>query len=339
MRFDTEKIKEVRQHVRNHVEEIDLWIGKNDTDMLKALLNSITEEKTYSPGEQIREEHMNSLKLVVNEAIKNSAQATIQLAKDKKSPIKPINNPVEHLMTVADYFYVRAMEKLGCPNMPLFAFDPDIQQTVERSAMALDRAFGKYDISKEKEFKSQRGKNADELDKKFTEHCLAIDSKNNKPKHMGELVAEYQALKERQKNHGPIWRFFHKDENRARNSLLSKMEKKIKETVHKSMGNDPDTLDPAKVARFYADASIRGHLAVAGDRRISTHTEKIFGALAVDQIRIDNGAKESMASYKAFVDEINGKEDKKLSEPVVSDKDTVKENAVSKEDNDFRLLD
>ena len=50
-----------------------------------------------------------------------------------------------------------------------------------------------------------------------------------------QLTAEYKALKKRQEGHGRIWRWFHREENEAREELLSRMEDMIKGFVGKDV--------------------------------------------------------------------------------------------------------
>jgi hypothetical protein len=344
MNFKRSEIKNVKKTIMRHAKEIDLLVMREDEDTLLATLDSVV-DRPYEQGEQISPEHMNIVKDSIKEIVQKTAGYVKTFSKDPKKPLKPIKNAADYVTTLTDYYFVLAMEKLGCPNMQVILFDPEVKGAVEKTALAIDRLFPKYNVSKEQEFTQQRGKDARELEVKFTEHSFAIDNKDNLPKHMGELVAQYQALKQRQQNHWPIWRFFHKSENKARNSLLNRMEKKLKATLHKSMRDDLDSLNPAKVSRAYADGIIRGEIEVAGQRRLSSEsTKKIFGTLSTDQTQIEkkntlleSDNKVPMGEDKDFVADINGNKEAKI-EPVKEDKSIEKDNIIAMDDNSFALL-
>ena len=123
------------------------------------------------------------------------------------------------------------------------------------------------------------------------------------------------------------------------------MEKKLKDTLHKSMRDDLDSLNPAKVSRAYADGIIRGEIEVAGQRRLSSEsTKKIFGTLSTDQTQIEkkntlleSDNKVPMGEDKDFVADINGNKEAKI-EPVKEDKSIEKDNIIAMDDNTFSLL-
>lgn len=96
---------------------------------------------------------------------------------------------------------------------------------------------------------------------------------------MGKIIAEYQDLKDRQKNHNAFWRFFHRTENKDRNALIEKMGKFIREQLLEGMKNiNLDEAVPALVSRKLADARIRGEVEVAGPRRLDpTTATRVFG--------------------------------------------------------------
>ena len=55
-------------------------------------------------------------------------------------------------------------------------------------------------LKKENTFKQQRGKDAAVVSKEFGRHVDGIKN-GKKAESIGKMIAEYQALKERQKNH------------------------------------------------------------------------------------------------------------------------------------------
>jgi hypothetical protein len=228
------------------------------------------------------------------------------------------------------------MEQLGCPNMPLFHFDPNIKNTLTKSAMEIHRAFVKYDVSREDTFKQQRGKDASEVSKEFERHIDGI-KKGKKAESMGKMIAEYQALKDRQKNHNGFWRFFHRTENKDRNALIEKMGKFIRGQLPEGMKKiNLDEVIPAVVSRNIADALIRGEVEVAGPRRLDpTTATRVFGCAPVNeeianQQKLFNefSPKEQLSKNEKFLKDVNGTDKVKTdnvpkAEAVNKDKEVV----------------
>jgi hypothetical protein len=233
--------------------------------------------------------------------------------------------------------------------MRIFEFDPDIKKAIEESAIKMDSTLHKYDISTRREFTQQRGKNAKELESRLIAHKAAIREQKNKPQHVGELIAEYQALKERQSRHGAIWRFFHSTENKERNALLANMAKTISGTMGQIFPKDRfknlDALNPSEIAREFANARIRGNVEVAGRNRLE-NTEKFFGTLDAESnkelqnnIEINSQLeKMPMGNNKDFVADINGKQEE-IVQPINENKANEKENIIAKDDGGFSLFD
>lgn len=350
MYFERNEIRKVKNHIARHANEIGVLMLDEDYSMYDGALNSIlaTHGRQYEQGEQITSEHYNALMDWAKSAVINSANSIIKNAKSGNFPEKPINDPVEHLLTLTDYFYVMGMQRLGCPNMQLFVFNNDVKTVIQEYALKMDKVLHKYDISTEREFTKQRGKNAKELEKRFSDHIVAINKQDNKPQHVGELIAEYQALKERQNRHIGIWRFFHSKENQARNELLSKMEDAIKTTMNKILPQNKsenlDALNPSEIARIFADARIRGSVEVAGVNRFGENAKKIFGYLdAETKNNLMNNKESDLSNYKepmgndkTFVEDINGKKEE-ISHSINENRVFEKDNIIANDDG-FQLL-
>ena len=345
MFFERNKIKSVREHIHSHATAINALISTTDVTTFEITLNSINDVKQYDQGEQISAEHLNELKSQVKTSLIHLTNYITEAAKNPKSSIQPIADPVDYLLTVTDYLYVMAQEKLGCPNIPLFIFDQDIKNTLEASALAIDRSFAKFEMTKESALAEQRGKDAKVVGKILQSHMKSIHDGVDKPKHVGEMIAEYQALKERQSNHGAIWRFFHPGENKARTALLKQMRSAISASLPQGMKIDLTKVAPAEIARRLADARIRGNVEVAGPHRIEGKMcEKIFGCAAADDTLIqqpnaglESEFKEPLNLDSEFVVDANGKKEE-LSAPVSASVESEKDVAVAKEGNEFCLF-
>ena len=348
MYFERSKIKDVKKYVMKHAKSINVVRLTDDEDAFLAALESISMDKKYKQGEDINQDHLEALKPWVENAVRNLAGVAISDLKNPKNPMTQIEDPVDYLTTLTDYYYVLAMEKLGCPNIPIFVFDSNIKKTIETCALAIDNSVPKYNFSTETEFTQQRGKNAKELQKKSIEHRTAISNGHNSAKHMGELITEYQALKMRQANHGSIWRFFHKSENKARNALLKSMEKTIKSKIESVFGKkvytNLDALNPSEIARKLADARIRGNVEMMGMYRLDSKTAEIFGQPSADQLmlqqkEIENSInnKMPMSTNEEFMADINDKKSE-ISEPIKENKRISKDNIILEGDNEVPFL-
>lgn len=172
-------------------------------------------------------------------------------------------------------------------------------------------------MSKDAAFNAQRYIDADKL----REDKLAplMDSINNGragAKQVGELLAEYQALKERQSRHGRIWRFFHKNENLLRNELMNEMRRTVEDFLGEKHGVDLDTVDPAKLAIWCAETQIRKDINEAITLR-ETDIEKAYG---VENNSAPEPNKDAVREHMPLNDEFSllGEVDsKQISQPII----------------------
>ena len=177
MYFKRSDIQNVKNHITKHANELNVMVGAKDDESYNKALNTILKTKQYYEGEQIDQKHMAVLKKNINNIIINTSNYLIKNADKLKGTVN-LSNPVDYLTTAIDGFFITAMEKLGCPNMPLPHFDPEIKNTLINSAIELNRSFVVYDFSKDDTFAAQRGKDAAEVSKIFGAHVKGL--KENK---------------------------------------------------------------------------------------------------------------------------------------------------------------
>ena len=326
MFFKKEDIQEVGRNVAHKTMMMNVVIVGEDRDRFNSLLDKILKEKQYSEGEKINDKHMTAIKSNINIIIGNLSDHLVKYAHRYKDSME-LSNPVECFSTAVDSLFISAMEKLGCPNMPIVHFDPEIKKTLEESAMKVHRSVVTFDISKENTFKQQRGKDAAVVSKEFGRHVDGIKN-GKKAESIGKMIAEYQALKERQKNHTAFWRFFHRTENKDRNALIEKMGKIIKGQLPAGMkGINLDEAVPNLVSRNIADALIRGEVEMAGPKRFDPKTAaQVFGC---------SPANEEIEYQRKLFDELSNKEQMSKDVNFLNDvigADNANKNNVSKDD-------
>ena len=216
-------------------------------------LAEIAANSAYEEGAEIKE---SDLMKITNEAG--------LIFKDIASGNGEIKKPVNALMTVTDYLYAMAMQKLGSPDMPAL-FGDEMQKNVCTFAAKI---IGKQSLDggrffADNVYEAQRGKDAADISK-TEEIRLAIEAAKVKmatPAQVEKLVAEYQALAKRQNGHGFFWRMFHSKENAARTQLLSKMEGALKIML----GDDANIKNSTPL--LLAEGSIRN--TVANEARLA----------------------------------------------------------------------
>ena len=327
MFFLISDIQNVKNHVNNRVDSLNIVFGQDDYDRFNQTIENILGQKKYAEGEEIDPNHIAEIKNNINIAISNLSDHLSQNARSVNG-VASLSNPVNYFATAVDALYITAMEKLGCPNMPIIHFDPNVKKTISEAAIKVHNSLVSYDVSRDNTFKQQRGKDANVVSRDFG---LLIDGIKNgkKAESMGKMVAEYQALKARQNGHGAIWRFFHGKENDARNILLEKMSDKIKALLPDGMGNiNLDEVNPSWVSRNIANARIRGEVELVGPKRLDAKgVEQAYGCAPADEeiVKIlkefsNLEQKEPMNKNANFLNDIIAKDDVK-SEPIIEDDD------------------
>lgn len=334
MYFEVGKINEVQSFVFARAKKMGISVSSEDGAYFGAIIDSIKEsrkaqgkEKLYKQGEDIDpEDHKN---------IRDAVQSLVELERDKlvaritanDPKMKDIKNTAEYFATYADVFYVNAMQQLGCPNMPLFMFDGGFRKTIDNSAISVHSAKESYkDIKTVEAYARQRYADAKDMDQAFNGIFVNIDKNYHTPRELGTLLAQYQALKIRQSNHGAIWRFFHRGENKARTEMLNKMDSYIRKALPKDLrGMNLDRVDPTKLARGIADRHIQANVELALTDRFTNKVEKFYGCQAADEFmmaqhRFDNeNGKEHVFANSNIIDDVSIDNSKNAgqSEPIV----------------------
>ena len=153
-------------------------------------LSEIAANGAYEEGSEVKEA---DLMKITNEAG--------LIFKDIASSKGEIKKPMNALMTVTDYLYAMAMQKLGSPDMPAL-FGDEMQKNVCTFAAKIigEQSLDRGMFFADGVYEAQRGRDADEI-KKDEEVKNAINAAKVKaatPAQVEKLVAEYQALAKRQ---------------------------------------------------------------------------------------------------------------------------------------------
>lgn len=199
----------------------------------------------------------------------------------------------EHVLTAAEYLFATAMAFTGSPDVP-FLFGEDVQNKVKESTAQIYTKYALYEISSDTAYDNQRGKNAGAMRKAYANQLMDLAKGGEAaPEELGELVAEYQALSKRQQGHGKVWKFFHRGENKARETLLKDMKEALKATLGE--GFDADTANPNDVVREGVDKYV-DHAVPKLMEEHCKNSEAVFGYELV-------GAKEEFASRRGLNDQ------------------------------------
>ena len=155
-------------------------------------------------------------KKLLTSAVKNFAT--------QSNEFKDSTNIRDYALVAHDYVVALMLDTLKCNEIPkknYLTFGNDV------SNLARDLIKAKSDKmnTSEKFFKDQRRINADDLEYDLFNLMSRVGGITSypEPEDVGKLYGEYQALMQRQKKHGRIWRRFHKKENTKRTELLAKM--------------------------------------------------------------------------------------------------------------------
>ena len=313
MYFEVSKISDVMNHVQNRAPKIGVTHSIDNLRFFGVIIDSIKENRKnngkglYRQGEDIDPEELKNIREAVQGFVEAEKERLLAKANDPKQPLKNIKNSAEYFATFADYYYVKAMQQLGCPNMPLFMFDNGFKKTIEDSAIAVHEAKTSYnDITTHNAYTHQRYVDADKLDKAFNPIFTNIDTNRHSPRDVGTLIAQYKALEMRQSNHGSVWRFFHQTENKARTDLLKKMDTYIKKALPTKLKNiNLDQAIPAQVAREFANHNIKANVEYALTNRFANRTVEIYGCQAADEFMMEQYRFENVNEKVPLTNETN----------------------------------
>ena len=302
MNLRRDQIQKALINVKKRCKAQNVPISTSDLTYLDDEALKLFENK-YREGEPIDSENIGFLAETTSTILKNVARLTINQYKNGKRERSA--NPEEIIMLAADYIYLHSMEKMGCPDIPLY-FNKAVKDTILSASKTVQNVFFPLEMSKEDSFKKQRKKDADVLiSGKVGKAIAAINSKNYTIRQVGNLIAEYQALAERQKRHTGIWRFFHGAENEARNNLLANMKNAINSALV-GYNFDIDKANPADIARRLTDDSVEFSIEQGMQDRF-TNMEAFYG---VDDIPLKQNDGLDVDSLKRDTDIIKSSENK-----------------------------
>lgn len=330
MFFEGKNINEVVVYVTKRGDKMGMSFF-NDIPTFSTIVRSIEENRVrtgkgrYVQGQDIDPEDQKNIMDFVKGLLEAEEARILATANDRNAPLASIKNPAEYFATYADFFYVKAMQLLGCPNMPQFMFDDGFRKTIENCAIAINAEKISYaDIDAMEAYDRQRYKNADKIEEICSESFNKIDNNQQTPRNVAALLAEYQALKLRQLDHGAIWRFFHRSENKARTEMLQKMDTYIRKAFPDDLkGLNLDKVDPKKIARGIESYNIKADVEIALIDRFDSKVKDIYGFPAADESKIvphdPEDDKMPLFTETDIINDVNieGAKDVDKSEPVV----------------------
>lgn len=219
MHIKSEFVNEIFEKAKERMQKAGVSVKEEDIQRFQRTLDGIASKKKYEQGEEL--DNLSCMLLMgdVTFAITNIRDDLAKINAEKGEL-----NCVDQLMSVTDYFYAMAMQKLGCPDIPA-SFGDVFMETIDRSATVVNSKVSLEQDSNyaERVYQQQRYKNAGEVWSSVNDAMNAARGKMATPAEIQKLIVEYQALNKRQSNHGPIWRFFHGKENEERVALMKDM--------------------------------------------------------------------------------------------------------------------
>ena len=243
-----EKVTPIYDRMCEEYEKYRRLVNDELMDEYNALLKGIAEKGEYQEGEMITGGDLASINKSVKKILEDVKKNIIAKGESMQTSEKMSYDCVAPMIAMTDYMFVTAMKTLGCPYIPN-SFGPEIHEALEHQAKQADSQLKKAEymsISSEEHYNDQRKKDADVVRANNSELIYAVKQKKASPEKVATLLAEYQALKHRQNNHTFIWRMFHGDENKARKTLLSDMEKALKGVLGDNVYLDK--VSPIKIA-------------------------------------------------------------------------------------------
>lgn len=222
-------------------------VSAKEVENFQKLLDDIAQKSNYKEGEMIMNPDLKEIVRRVNYVLDSVTNHMIE-SKDQM-PADQRNNYdyFTPMITTVDHLFSMTMKTLGCPHMPVL-FGEDIKEKLNVYSSKLNGYFKQedyYRTSTKEHYQAQRKKNADEVRANNDTRLRSIMENKATVLDATKLVAEYQALRQRQDGHGMIWKLFHRKENLARNQLLTEM----KEALFKFVGAE-FKLDTANPTRF-----------------------------------------------------------------------------------------
>ena len=132
MHIKTEFVNEIFEKAKERMQKAGISVKEDDIQRFQRTLDDIASRKKYEPGEALNTNNCMLLMGDVTFAITNIRDDLAKLNAGKGEV-----DYVDQLMSVTDYFYAMAMQKLGCPDIPA-SFGGIFMETIDRSATAVN---------------------------------------------------------------------------------------------------------------------------------------------------------------------------------------------------------
>lgn len=246
--------KAVAEGLFNRAEDNYYTAGVHDLlpanllDEYTNLLNGIAAKSQYKEGERIMDRDLTHINRKVEElltAVNNNLTDRISQGREIYA------DHFSALLATTDFLFATAQQTLGSPDMPT-SFGPEIQNKIKNFAEAAEFAQKqeKYStVDGDAHFRKQRKMDAEKVKASNKALESSIKLKTASPLDIAKYAAEYKALQKRQNNHTAFWRFFHRDENKARMELLQNMKSVLGNALGE--GVDVDTKTPQEIAKAF----------------------------------------------------------------------------------------
>lgn len=261
MNLTVEQAAKAKENIREVCKSKRIPIDGNDRKAFERSLDLFAGK--YAQGQDIEPDDLTMIGEQVQDLLTGIGKNLVAGFKNGKQ--QNVENPMDHLLTASDYLYMACMEKMGCPNIPV-GFNDSVKKKMEALGQSIIKYATKYDIKKEDVFRAQRGKDAAELMAgKAGENLRALQENKATNVQVGQLLADYQALCQRQKGHTAIWRFFHRKENNDRVALMNAMSAALKQKLGDTA--DLEKAEPETVVKSLLSQDAKASLANAFQQR------------------------------------------------------------------------
>lgn len=215
--------------------EHSIRFNQANVDAYKELLAGIAKKNPYAEGQKLSLEDFD----IVFDGMRTMLNGMVENFYARPEDVRNKANIAGMILAASDYMIAITMDELNSPDIAKDDMDRLERMYQARALRLCEQKSRKLYISDEI-LKAQRGINAEEMKSGNIGKLLkAVRDDSNNAEKVADLYAEYQALFARQKNHGAIWRFFHRKENEARTALLNEMKEAMAGKV-----SETDLLEP-----------------------------------------------------------------------------------------------
>ena len=251
-------VNEIHSTSKENLKAYDGYIDQGVLASYESLLDKISSAHTYAEGEKIATSDLKPIRDKAINVIENIAYGIIDRKDRMLSEERNGFDCRKTLVSVCDHLFALAQKKLGCPNMPE-GFGDLMREKVDLLSRRLNaklKTDDYFEISEDKHYKDQRGKNADELKDSLCSLIEGVKERKASSLEAGKLLAEYRALQKRQQRHTFIWKIFHGDESEARTALLREMKDALVAYVGPEKAASIDTRSASDFAYIRENSSI-----------------------------------------------------------------------------------